>query len=108
MKKTFAVIWDLHGHTHTGKLETLKERLELTSRQCTLSFPRHSVSHYVIERSPDARIRGLPALTIRLVGGEVVRLASLGGVGSLHEIAELVAGADAGARVRNHEVAAGT
>jgi len=108
MKKTFAVIWALHGRTHTGKLEMLKERLELTSRQHTLSFPRHCVSHYVIERDPDARIRGLPALTIRLVGGEVVRVASLGGAGSLHEIAALVAGAEADARIRSHEVAAGT
>ena len=108
MRKTFAVIWAFHSRTHTGKLEALQDRLELTSRRHTLSIPLGHVGQYAIERSPDARIRGLPVLMIRLAGGEVVRVASLGGAGSLHEIAALVAGADADARIRSHEVAAGT
>jgi hypothetical protein len=108
MKKTFAVIWALHGRTHTGKLEALTDRLELTSRQHTLSFPRDHVCHYMIERDPDARIRGLPALTIRLTGGEVVRVASLGGAGSLHELAALVGSASAAVRAPGHELAPGT
>jgi len=107
MKKTFAVIWTLHGRTYSGKLELLKDRLELWSRHHTLSFPRDHICHYVIERSPDARIRGLPALTISLDGGEVVRVASLGGAGSLHELAALVAATSDG-RVHRHELAAGT
>ena len=50
MRKTFPVIWALHGLTHTGKLEGFKERLELSSRGYTLSFPRGSVTQFMVER----------------------------------------------------------
>jgi hypothetical protein len=109
MRKTFPIIWALHGRTHTGKLEPFKERLELSSRGYTLSFPRGSVTHFVVERDAGNRIRGLPAITIRLAGGEVVRVASLGGAGSLHEIAQLLAAAEDWRGVRPQELArAGT
>jgi hypothetical protein len=91
VKTTFPVLWALDGQTHTGKLETLEGRFELTSRSHSLSFPRTSVTHYSVERRADARIRGLPAITVHLTGGQVVRVASMGGAGSLHEIAALVA-----------------
>ncbi len=91
VKKTFPVIWALHGRTHTGKLEALKDRVELSSRGHTLSFPRTAVAHYAVERGAGMRIRGLPVLSVALSGGELVRVASLGGAGSLHEIAALVA-----------------
>jgi hypothetical protein len=108
MKRTFPVIWALHDRTHTGKLEVFKDRLELTSRSHTLSFPRESVTHYAVERRADARIRGLPAVTVQLAAGEVVRIASLGGAGSLHELAAIVAAAGHG-RVLPQELAgAGT
>ena len=91
MRKTFPVIWSLHGETHTGKLDVTKERIELTSRGYTFAFPRDSVIHFVVERSAEARIRGLTSIKIRLVGEHVVRIASLGGAGSLHEISALLA-----------------
>jgi hypothetical protein len=91
MKRTFPVIWAIHDRTRTGKLEAFKDRLELTSRDHTLSFSRDAVTHYAVERRADARIRGLPAVTVQLAGGEIVRIASLGGPGSLHEIAATVA-----------------
>src|SRR6478752_4582746 len=94
MRKTFPVVWALHGRTHTGKLEVLKERLELSSRGHTLSFPLRAVAHFTVERGADTRIRGLTAVTIRLAGGDVVRVASLGGAGSLHEIARLLTAGD--------------
>ena len=50
MRKTFPVLWSLHGDTHTGKLEVTKERIELTSRGYTFAFPRDSVIHFVVER----------------------------------------------------------
>ena len=91
MRRTFPVIWSLHGDTQTGKLEVTKERLELTSRGYTFAFPRDSVTHFDVERGAGARIRGLPTLKIRLVGEHVLRIASLGGAGSLHEISALLA-----------------
>ena len=59
MRKTFPVIWSLHGDTHTGKLDVTKERIELTSRGYTFAFPRDSVIQFVVERGAEARIRGL-------------------------------------------------
>src|SRR4029077_1590516 len=66
MRKTFPVIWSLHGETHTGKLDVTKERIELTSRGYTFAFPRDSVIHFVVERGVEARIRGLTSIKIRL------------------------------------------
>jgi hypothetical protein len=108
MRKTFPVIWSLHGDTHTGKLEVTKERIELTSRGHTLAFPRESVLHFVVERGAEKRIRGVTAITIRLVGEHVVRVASLAGAGSLHEISALLAGDGRQERVRQGLAGAGT
>ena len=95
VRRMHADIRNRHGvervRTHPGKLEVLKERVGLTSRGYTFFFPREAVADFVVERDVGSRIRGLPVVTIRLVGGEVVRVASLGGAGSLHEIAQLLA-----------------
>ena len=104
MRKTFPVIWSLHGDTHTGKLEATKERIELTSRGYTFAFPRDSVIHFVVERGAQTRIRGLTSISVFLVGEQVVRIASLGGAGSLHEISALLA---AGRAERLHQGLAG-
>jgi hypothetical protein len=109
MLKSFPVIWALHGQTRSGKLEVSRERMELSSRGYTFGFARNAVAHSAVERGPDARIRGLPAITVRLAGGEVVRFASLGGAGSLHEVAALLALVDDGEPVRRQELSgAGT
>lgn len=108
MRKTFPVIWSLHGNTQTGKLEVTKERIELSSRGYTLAFPRDSVVHFAVERGADLRIRGLPSITMRLVGEHVVRVASLGGAGSLHEISALLAAEATQERVRHGLAGAGT
>jgi hypothetical protein len=105
MRKTFPIVWALHGRTHTGKLEAFTERLELSSRGYTLSFPRGSVTHFMVERGAGKRIRGLAAITIRLAGGDVVQVASLGGAGSLHEIAELLATSEGAGPVRRQALA---
>ena len=105
MRKTFPVIWALHGRTHTGKLEVLKERVGLTSRGYTFSFPRAAVVNSVVERTAESRIRGLPAVTVQLMGGEIVRVASLAGAGSLHELTQLLAVAGDGLGPRPQELA---
>ena len=46
----------------------------------------------MIERSPARRLRGLPVLSLRLVGGEIVYVASMGGPGSLQDLAAAVGG----------------
>lgn len=91
MKGTWAVLWTLHGRVHAGSLEALADRLELRARGRTVAVPLDSVAQFTIERGPAARINGLPALTLSLIEGDVVRLASLEGVGVLHELAALLA-----------------
>ena len=108
MRRTFPVIWSLHGDTQTGKLEVTKERMELTSRGYTFAFHRDSVTQFDVERGAGARIRGLPSLRIRLVGEHVVRVASLGGAGSLHEISALLAAAGRQEGVSQRLAGAGT
>jgi hypothetical protein len=108
MRKSFPVIWALHGQTRTGKLEASRDRVELTSRGYTFAFARDAIAHFGVERGATNRLRGLPAITVSLAGGEVVRVASLGGAGSLHEVAALLA-SDGSERVRRQELAgAGT
>ncbi len=108
MRKSFPVIWALYGQTRSGKLEISSERIELSSRGYTFAFARDVMAQFAVERGADARIRGLPAITVSLAGGDVVRVASLGGAGSLHEVAALLAATES-RPVRRQELAgAGT
>ena len=93
MRKTFPVIWTLQGDIHNGQLEVTRERIVLTSRTYTLGFPREAILHSVVERGAETRIRGLVPISIDLPGEAILRIASLGGPGSLHEIAALLADA---------------
>jgi hypothetical protein len=90
MRSTFPVLWSLHGVLATGRLDIEDDRLTLTARTRSVSFPVASIADRVLERGRARRIRGLPALTLGLRGGEQVRIASLGGAGSLQEISILL------------------
>jgi len=85
------VIWTLHGTTSPGRVDISSDRLELTSRDRAFSFPLGSVAAYTIDRSPTRRLRGLPVLSVRLVEGDTVGVASMGGPGSLQDLAAAVA-----------------
>jgi hypothetical protein len=92
MRFELPVIWMLHGLTSAGRLDVAADRLTLTSGGRAFSFPLGSVASFAIERGPGQRLRGLPALSVRLKEGETVQVASLGGSGSLHQLAALVGG----------------
>jgi hypothetical protein len=94
MAMTFPVLWTFNNELSTGRLDVEDDRLTLTSRTHAFSIPRSAILHQTVERGPGKRIRGLPALTLDLRGGQV-RLASLGGAGSLQEIAQLVSASQA-------------
>jgi hypothetical protein len=89
------VIWTLNGTTSSGRADVSRDRFELTSRHRAFAFPLGSVVAAMIERSPARRVRGLPALSLRLAGGDVVYVASMGGPGSLRDLASAVADAQA-------------
>lgn len=90
MKFELPVIWRVNGATHAGRLELGQDRVRLTSKTETVSFEASSVEGFAIERAPAQRLRGLPVLAVKLCGGDVVRVASMGGGGSLLELAAWV------------------
>lgn len=87
MKFELPVIWSVDGATHAGRIQVAGDLVTLTSKDEAVSFGAASVAAFAIERAPAQRLRGLPVLCVRLADGEVVRVASMGGAGSLHELA---------------------
>lgn len=87
MRFELPVIWTSHDAISTGRLEVADDRVVLAARDRTFSFPLDSVVTSVVERGPARRLRGLPILSLRLAQGDCVEIASLGGAGSLHELA---------------------
>lgn len=85
------VVWKLEDTTYAGGLRLTDDSLTLTSNSRTLGFLRDSIASLAIERRPNQRLRGLPVLCLRLASGADVRIASLGGAGSLQELAAAVA-----------------
>jgi hypothetical protein len=92
MELQLPVIWTLHGTTSSGRLELSHGRLILKSGGRALAFPLRTVATLMIERGPAQRLRGLPVLSLRLVGGDTVSIASMGGPGSLQDLAAVVGG----------------
>ena len=90
MRFELPVIWRVDGATHAGRLELADDDVTLTSKGERVRFAAASIAAAAIERAPAQRLRGLPVLALRLVGGDVVRVASMGGAGSLHELAARV------------------
>jgi hypothetical protein len=91
MSSDLPIVWNVHDATYAGGLRLSGDRVTLTSKSRTLSFLARSIASFGIERGPAQRLRGLPVLRIRLDGGIDVRVASLGGAGSLHELAASLA-----------------
>jgi hypothetical protein len=85
------VVWNMRDVTSPGRLQLRGDRVTLTSKGYTLSFPGRSIASLTIERAPSQRLRGLPVLHLRLVGDVSVFVASLDGAGSLHELAAALA-----------------
>lgn len=90
MRFELPVIWRVEGATHAGRLTLDDERITLTAKTETLAFDTAAVEAFAIERAPAQRLRGMPVLAVTTGRGEVVRVASLGGGGSLQELASLV------------------
>jgi hypothetical protein len=91
MKLTLPVIWDFEGVTASGRVDLDDERCKLTSRARTFSFRLQDLAAYAVRRSPPDRLRGLPVLALRLQSGDTLAIASLGGIGSLHDLANAFA-----------------
>ena len=109
MRKTFPVLWSLHGDTHTGKLEVTKERHRADARADTRSrFPAIPSSTSSSNAAPRRGSEGSPRSRCASSVSDVVRIASLAGAGSLHEISALLAADGRQDRVRQGLAGAGT
>lgn len=91
MTATLAILWTIGADLHTGRLNVLRDRLELRSRRHALSIPLSSVERCSIDRGPAVRVRGLPVLRLELTDGMTVRIASLENVTLLKDLADRLA-----------------
>lgn len=95
MTGTLAILWTVGTELHSGRLDVLRDRVELRSRRHTLGIPLGSIARCAIDRGPAVRIRGLPVLRLELTDGVVVRIASLESVIVLKDLAERLSGSPA-------------
>lgn len=92
---SYAVLWSANrGPIHAGQLSLLPGSLLLEGATRGDAF-RYEVDYDEIVgvgvgRGPSERIRGRPVAVIKRVGDELVRVATLGGVGLLGELVEQI------------------
>ncbi len=91
---SYAVLWsDNGGPTMAGKLELRERDLVLDGAnghgvRITLAFV--DIASARIGRSPGERLQGRPVLVLDDATGRRLRVATLSGVGALHEVADVV------------------
>jgi len=92
MTPSYAVVWkDVGSARSVGKLEVEADALRLSgavpgSARVTTVIPRDRVEQADLATSSHLRLDGRPTVLLRLLGGDVVRLASLDAPGTVHEI----------------------
>lgn len=92
---SYAVLWSANRESiHAGRLALLPSSLLLEGStrgdafRCEIGY--EEIVGVGIGRGRSERIRGRPVMVIKKVGGELLRVATLGGVGLLGELAEQV------------------
>jgi hypothetical protein len=89
--ESFAVLWSESDHPpHAGRLELGAAELRFDGRR-TQSVPYAAIESVHVGRDREARIAGRPSLVLALAAGGPLRIASVGGVGVLSELAERLA-----------------
>lgn len=89
---TYAVVWiDPTGPVSVGSLELVPEGLKLEGARPRI-VPYAEIERLHVGRRVSERIRGRPSLVLDLYDGERLRIGSVGAPGTLHELAERLAG----------------
>jgi hypothetical protein len=91
--RSYAVAWSSDGDIVSGRLELRGDGFELCGRDRGRSIPFSQLTDAAIARGKRDRLYGLPVLALGLCGASPLRIASLEGVGALHELAALIGGA---------------
>jgi hypothetical protein len=85
---SYAVVWiDETGVVHVGRLELAADRLRLEGA-VELEIPYSALAALHVGRRPAERISGRPSLVLDLADGERLRIGSVAGPGTLHEVTE--------------------
>ena len=85
---SYAVVWSQDGgNPAAGRLELTCRSLQLVGRP-TRELRLAEMAGVHIERSAALRLAGRPTLVIETRDGGSLRIASLDGAGTLHELAE--------------------
>lgn len=86
--ETYAVLWsEASGPVRAGKLELGKEAIRLEGAAAR-TIPYAEIDHLRVARGLAERIQGRPSLVLDLVAGSKLRIGSIAGPGTLHELAE--------------------
>jgi hypothetical protein len=98
-RMSYAVLWsEGESPTHVGKLELRDQSLVLEGLNGAGRIQRElaigDIMALRIGRSRSERLGGRPVLALQLADGRTVRLATLGGAGALHEVADHISGVD--------------
>jgi hypothetical protein len=97
----YAVVWSENdGPVYAGRLDVGPRSLRLAgsaseARRSRRQLFYRELTDVHVERRSQARLAGRPTLAFELPGGRLLRIASIDGAGSLHELDELVAAARA-------------
>jgi hypothetical protein len=96
---SYAVVWSEEGSAvHVGKLELRDRSLVLDGLNGSGRIQRElgigDVMSLHIGRSRGERLGGRPVLVLQLTHGGTLRLATLAGVGALHEIVDHISWPD--------------
>ena len=86
-RQTYAVVWDQEHVVVSGGLTVQPEGFELHGRDEHVSVAFSDVREVSIARASHDRLRGLPVLMLHMAAGGQLRIASLDGLGVLHELA---------------------
>jgi superfamily II helicase len=86
--QTYAVLWsEAAGPVRAGKLELGEDAIRLEGAAAR-TIPYNEIAGLRVARGLAERIQGRPSLVIDLAGGGKLRIGSLAGPGTLHELAE--------------------
>jgi len=89
-KRSYAVVWSEGDAIGSGRLEPYADRFDLQGREGRVTIRFSDLAAAALARGPRERLRGLPVLALRRRSGAAVRVASLEGVGVLHELVQHV------------------
>ncbi len=90
---SYAVVWsEADSAARVGKLELHDGSLVLDGANGLDRIPVSDIVALRIGRSRSERLGGRPVLELQLVRARILRLATLSGIGALHEIADHIAG----------------